>query len=989
MNKLIRFCIKHQIPVFMAVIAFFVIGIFSAFTMKVDFLPTLQKRKLLVSVEYEGISAKEIKSLVTIPLEDSLGSLTGLKKISSVSRDGLSLISVEFHWGTDIDIALVECRELIDAAYSVLPARCKKPSVKAIESINESLTIAMIPLDNDLKYGRYIADYDIKPRFQRVNGVGLVSISGGEKEQIEVRVSKDKLDSHQLTLETISNVISAANFEYPAGTINEGEKKLSVKTSGLYTDINQIGKTPILYNEGGLLRLSDIAEVVDSVKEKETFFLYQGKECIKIGIKKNNDASPLKLSKEIKSEINSLKDLYGNYYSFEIINDLSEQIKSSIMSLLVSAIIGCITVFLVILYFLKSVRLSIIISTVIPVCSVVSISLLSIFGKSINIMSLSGLAIGLGMVIDCSAVVIENIQKKYISIAESNQKSTLSDFEIISSAVEEVAKSNIGSTATTVIVFIPVFFLKGILGELFTDLAIAIISSITVSCILSLTYIPAMCSLNPKFLKKSIKNPKLVDYLEKKYRKNLFSLFRKKGIVFIIIFLCFAVGIGSLFFIKFELLPSLNSNTVIADISFPQGSTIKNIQEKSVFVQENLSKINNVKSISISGGVESDDYEYLSSQSAVKEKVRFTVVTKGNSNTKQEVINLFNNLRDDVSISNKTDLLSEILEINNNDYVVWADSEDELSESLKKYSDIEYQLQPNLIDSEYTFIPDRVANARFSVSALSTANLAYSLLEGIQSAPFYKDGRQIPILVKINKDDIKTVDDLENSYVQLENSILPLKNFGRVEIKQNEKILYRYNRKDAKILHDAKFESEPADENIISLKKNDITEMIGDGSILIIIVILLLYLVMGAQFESFSIPFILMIALPPAFSGAFLFLFLFNQTLNINSIIALVVLFGTSVNNTILLYESCTLNSKITQNSIIRNCVSKLRSLLVTNLTTIFALIPFAVDPKHVNAQSSMSLAIIGGLIVSLVLVLFVIPVLFTKTLKNKENLNE
>lgn len=971
----------------MAVIAFVAIGIFSAFTMKMDFLPTLQKRKLLVAAEYEGIAAKEIKTLVTIPLEDAFGSLTGLKKISSVSRDGLSLISIELHWGTDIDIALVECRELIDTAYSILPARCNKPTVKAIESINECLTIAMIPLDNDLKYGRYIADYDIKPRFQRVKGVGLVSISGGEKEQIEVRVSKDKLDSRQLTLEAISNVISSTNFEYPAGTITEGEKKLSVKTSGLYTDITQIGQTPVLYNEGGLLRLSDIAEVVDTVEEKETFFLYQGKECIKIGIKKKSDASPLAVSKEIKNEIQNLKKLYGNYYSFEIINDLSEQIKSSIVALLISAIIGCIAASFVIYYFLKSLKLSSIISTVIPICSLVSIGILNLSGKSTNVMSLSGLAIGLGMVIDCSAVVIENVQKKYIS--ESNSKNELTDFEIISSAVGEVAKSNIGSTITTVIVFIPVFFLKGILGELFIDLAIAIISSIIASCVLSLTYIPAMCSLNTESLKKNLNNSKLVNYLETKYSLILNQLFRKKWIVIVIISTCVVVGVSSLFFIKFELLPSLNSNTVIADISFPQGATIKTIQEKSEVIQENLLKISGIESISISGGVERNDYEYLASCSAVKEKVCFTVVTNGNADAKQAVDKLFNNLRYDISISNKTDLLSEILEINTADYIVWADSENDLSNILQEYSGVDCQIIPNLINSEYTFIPDRVANARFAVSALSTANIAYYLLEGIQTAPFYKDGRQIPILVKINKDDIKNIEDLEYSYIQMENSVLPLKNFGKIEIRQNEKILYRYNRKDAKILHNAIFQKELENENLISLKANDINEMIGDGSILIIVVVILLYLILGAQFESFSIPIILMIALPPAFSGAFLFLFIFNQTLNINSIIALVVLFGTSVNNTILLYESCTLTPKISNESIINNSVIKLRSLLVTNLTTVFALIPFSIDPKNVNAQSSMSLAIIGGLIVSLILVLFVIPVLFSKTIKSKECLNE
>ena len=988
MSKVIRFSTEHPIPILMCTLFFVLMGIFSAFVIKADFLPILQKRNLLVSAEYEGITAKEIKNLVTIPLEDALGSLGGVKEMTSVSRDGVSLISIEFHWGIDIDMALVECREIIDTTFSVLPARCKKPTVKAIDSINESITIAMIPLDNDLKYGRYIADYDIKPRLQRINGVGAVSVIGGEKDLIEVRVEKDKMDSKQLTLESIANAISATNFEYPAGTINEGEKTISVKTSGLYTNINEISKTPILYNEGGLVRISDIAEVVDTILEKETFFIYNGQECIKIGIKKKNDASPINVSNEIKKELEVLKNTYGKYYFFTVINDLSNQVKASILSLFLSALIGGIVAALVIYYFLSSLKISIIISTVIPICCLISLCVLYVFGKSINIMSLSGLAIGIGMVVDCSAVVIENIQKKIIVLETLKEERCCSDKEIIIKGTEEVALSNIGSTLTTAVVFIPVFFLQGILGELFIDLSIAITSSIVASCVLSLTYVPTMCSLCTNSLKKNVKERKLVEYLKARYNKHLIFLFKRNVFVLLIGLILVCLGVCSFCFINFEILPTLSSNTIVAEIIFPQSFTLENIQKNVLYIQNDLEKLEYINSISIDGGVEKDDYEYLALPSSVKEKVRFTVVFKGKQIEKEKIISIFNSLRYEVFITSKTDLLSEILSMNNNDYIIMADSEEELRNAIKKLSCTDFKVYPNYISSEYNFVPDRISNARFSVSALSTANFAYSILEGINAAPFYKEGREIPIHVKVKKDSIKSIEDLENSYIQIENNILPLRSFGKFELKQNEKILYRYNRKDAKILQNIKTEIEES-ETLISLKELDMKEMIGDGTLLVLIVILLLYLIMGAQFESFLIPIFLMIALPPAFAGAFFSLAIFNQSLNINSIIALVILFGTSVNNTILLYEVCISHKKITSETIIDDCVSKIRSLLVTNFTTIFALVPFAIDPNHINAQSSMSLAIIGGLLVSLIIVLFVIPIIFSKVLINRKIDNE
>jgi multidrug efflux pump subunit AcrB len=453
-------------------------GIISAFAISFDFLPVIQGRNILVSANYDGIAAVEMRSLVTMPMEDAFASLKGLKSISSTTRDGLSILSIELHWGSDIDMAIVESREIIDRCYETLPSGCGKPQViKNDASRRDTVTIAIIPLDGDLRYGRYITDTDIKPRFQRLNGVGIVEVSGGEKEEIHVRIYRDKLEGRGLTLQNVADMLSSSNFEYPAGTIREGENDLAVKTSGLYTTIDDIGKTPLDFS-GGLLRINDIAEVVRAIERKETFFLYNGLECIKIGIKKKNAASPLRVSEYVIKELDLLSGIYGSWYRFEVIENMALQIKSSLISLLLSSLAGILTTTLTIRLFLKSWKLSLVVASIIPVSIAVSIAALFLCGKTINTMSLSGIALGIGLVIDSAIVVVENVQKNLQTVTEDKYE------QAVISGANALVASNTGSAITTVIVFIPLFFITGLLGQLFSDIAVAVISAIIVSFIL-------------------------------------------------------------------------------------------------------------------------------------------------------------------------------------------------------------------------------------------------------------------------------------------------------------------------------------------------------------------------------------------------------------------------------------------------------------------------------------------------------------------------
>lgn len=975
--------------------AVILLGILCTFIIPVDFLPAISSRNLLVAAEYPGISAADMRSMVTIPLEDAFASLRGLKSAVSVSRDGLSLLSLELHWGQDIDMALTESRELIDLCYETLPSGCAKPVVLRNDAgEKDTLTIAVIPLDGDLRYGRRIAETDIKPRFQRLSGIAQVRVSGGEKEEIQVRFRRSELESRHLTLQSAADIISSSNFEYPAGTIREGERELSVKTSGLYTSLDEIKSTPLAYNEGGLLRVEDIADTVRTSAEGESFFLYNGLECIRIGIQKKTEASPLEVSRLAKEEIEILKNIYGAWYEFEIISNTADSIVESLVSLLFSALAALLAAGIVVYVFLKSIRFSIVIALIIPISAAFSIIALSICGESLNIMSLSGIAIGIGMVIDAGTVAIENIQRA-LNSAGKDPGETLME-EIITNAANGVALSNFGSTLTTVIVFIPVFFIGGLLGELFSCLAIAVIASISSSCLLSFTYVPALCMITKGIKKKENSNTAFIGIAEKKYESLLKRIFARKWYALIPLGLCLITGVISLAFIRYQLLPEIRTKTIGWEIPFPPDTGLPAMLAQAQEITGILQQEQYINSIEISAGLEHDDFPTLARPGEYGEKLRITASLGIPAEAGIEKIRAIFEGSGLTPVFNKQqDTLSQLLEISADTSIVRGDSPERLTSLTEGLTEKGAEIIPRLTRTESVFTPNRLAGARFSVSARYMAAVARDALEGVFAVSYYEKGREIPLRVLFRSEDIASIEDLENTMVPLEEDQVPLRILGSITGEIREQVLYRYNRRDAKeIRFPVSTDIIPAEQmegcDLVSPGTTELNEMIRSGLLLLMVTILLLYLTMGAQFESFIIPLLLLISLPPAFSGAFLFLLISDNSMNINSIIALVILFGISINNSILLYESCispkAMGRNIDRKSIIDSCRNKLQAILITNTTTIIALIPFAIDPLHINAQTSLSIAVIGGLLFSTILVLTVVPVCFLYVLPEQKN---
>ena len=983
-NPVIEFSCKHPVSVLSVLLAITVLSCISLKTIGQNYLPKTGDRYLLVSTEFEGVSAEQMRKLVTIVVEDAVASLKGVKNISSTTRDGLSLICLELHWNTDSALALSQCRSLLDSAYSVLPSDCKKSEVRFFDATSSAcFTILMRPKDGDLSYARYLADKDIKGVLQRINGIASVKVGGGVKEEVHVVVDKTKSESLKMSLEGVAQVLSYANFDYPAGNIIEGNRETLFKTHALFDSLEQIESCPLVYADTGLVKLSDIARVEKGVEEKKSFFMFNGKEAICFDLYKKADDSPIALSREIKRQLQKLNSMYRDNFEFLLIRDTSTDLTESLFQLALSVAFGVLITIIVLLVFFRSVQLALLAGSIIPLTMLFSVFVLQVCGRTINILSVSGIAVGIGMVIDCTLVTIENVISRTKALSKSSPVGRRQIEDLVASAVTEVSLSSVGSTLTTIVVFVPMFFLPGLIGKLFFDLSLAVVSAIGFSCVLSLFYVSAVLTLLNKG--KNLANVKNLDTtkIQVFYKKVLTCVFKSKFIIPLIFGACIVLGALCIKTLPKEIMSATKVNYVEAKVLYPDGKSLSRLSEDSSLLTRLLLQEKQIEQVSVYGGLEKDDYESLFDFQNNEQMLFVLVKTRNQKSAVETLRAIFAQCGLEYEIQNQKSMLESLLNFDDDWFIVTAEDNQKLDELIESGKDGYKSVLPDLSVDEYDFKVDRFACARFGVSAVQVAGACRNALEGVYSSPLYKEGREIPLLVKYEDGQIADTDDLLAVRIGVENDFVQLGSLGSVENKTNTKIFYRYNRKDAKKI--ALKEGVVPEDDYINPAALEFDELMHSAIFILIVVVLLLYCVMGAQFESFLIPLLMIAALPPAFSGAFLALKISGQSLNINSVIALVVLFGTSVNNSIILYESIKGAKKIDRSSVINNSVRKLQSVLITSLTSILALVPFAIDPLNKISQQSMAVAIIGGLLLSLVVVLLVVPVILKKCLEVRE----
>lgn len=960
MDKLIKYSIKHPISTIMYFIIITIISIVSIITIPMDFLPNIKEHDLLVSIIYPGMSAEQIKEVVTIQSENAFSSLKGIKEISSVSRDNCAFIKIKLHDNININTALIDSRQIIDQLEQTLPEDCLKPEVDILNSDKNSIIkVSLTSKEKNIPTLRELAENALKHNLQTIQGIGKIKVFGGCVEQIEVLYDIQKAQSLNLSPEIISESIINTNFEYPAGSIKDNNNEYTLKTSSIFKRIDDINNV-LIPLEKTSVPLSEIATIKTTTSDKTSLAYENTNECILIDIHKKNNANPLLTASKIKSAIKNFQNEYPTI-NFKIINDSSIEIKKSIFSILISALISSLITYFVIYYFFRKKTISILLSIPIPLCIIFSILCLRIFGRSLNLFSLSGISIAIGMIVDPSIVIIENI------ILNNTKKN--SD-ELIYNSIQQVKSSTINSSLTTIIVFTPFFFFSGNFGELFSDLSISVISSIIFSALISLTLLPSCYKIFLSKYKIQNINLNLVEHSTSIYKNSLTKILDKKNKFFLLISL---ISISLLFvpfslLIKKEFSPITKSKNITFTLDFPANYSITKIEDEIKKILNSFTNNFPKCDINTTSGIEVNDYDKLADVFFNQNSVTFNIKLDSYK-SKNAVTNFFKNKTFPIHEINSQDLITKALDINSI-YIFSSQNKNDLKEFSKKYPDA----IPALNVKEHIFTPNDQTLNYFNITKAEISNYLYYSLEGIQSGYFSKANKQIPIYVKPSS----KISDLNQVHYFSNQKNIKLTSLGKITITENDKILYRYDRKDSKIILSPPKEQQ----NIISTSNQKLKEIIYSSILILLFVIILLYCLLGAQLESFKIPIILFLSIIPGFTGAMFALLITGNSLNINSLLSLIVLSGIAINNSIILLEALSEKNNLTKQQAITLLSKKVRPILITTITTILALLPFILIKDISPSQCSMSIALCGGLLFSVISSLVYIPFFIFKEQK-------
>ncbi len=1010
MRALIAAALKRPTATCMVFIGIMILGVAAALNLRLELLPELAIPRLTVSTSYPGLPASEVRSLITIPLEDQLASVKGVRRLASVSRDALSIITLEFSWGEDMVSAAVRTREGIDVAYSALPSDAGKPQVLATEAGERPIAIVAIrPRGGDLAFARRLGEREIKTRLQQVDGVGSVVLTGGAVEEVVVSVDQAGMASKGLTLTDVATLVARNNYDYPTGTIIQGSQEYLVKAAGAVTDPAALG-TFRFSGAKSALRLSDIARISLDQRERMSFFQVDGKEAVGLSVLKRKGASPIRVAGGLRQEVSRLQTAYGKDLDISVVSDGSLFISASLRGLALSILAGSLIAFLVLIVFIRDVRTSSLLMLSLPIAITVTLLALQVFGRTINIMSLGGIALGIGMIVDNNVVILENLQKRHLG-ARATEDSVLRH-------TLELASSRLGSTLTLVVVFLPVIFLPGLLGALFTDLSLSVIFAQVTSFLTSITLMPVLFLLLEH---RAAARPqrRTRAWSDRRFRRTLISSLRRPWTIAAAVVILTAVGALCVPLLGFEFMPAQDTGEIDVSITMPYGTELERTATVSIDAARGLLQLSDVQRVFSRAGGEPGDAQYCADPEERREIIHVRAVLKSRRLHSTRVVAAL--IRSSLVLESASvevglpgSLIAPLLGLGRGGraIVVNGATQEEAQSRAKTVSGrfaegnavplARIGIQPEGDRPEVRLLPYRDAVTLAGLSLSDLAQTVRNAITGDYPSHMVIEGRELDVRVRIDRRQASRPEDLPAIVVGTPGgSESRLSELVAIRFEPAAPALFRRDRADAVIVT---ADAEPGKDGAVAAVIGSLEHRFdwvrsAEGSVLsenlnallaaFGLVIVLLYLVLGAQFESFLLPALLLTALPLSFSGIGIALAVSGKPISFDSALGIIVLFGIAVNNSIILYETYSARRKAgvpMVAAIYQGTSDRMRPIIITMLITVFSLLPVAIDISQTSAESGMAVAIIGGLFVSTVLTLLVLPRLFIAYFRGRGN---
>jgi len=1011
--------VKRAVTYIMVFIAITAFGIVSLLRLKPELLPDITFPTAAVIVTYSGVGPEDIETLIICPVEESVATVNRVKEIRSSCREGIGITTIDFEWGTNMDVAVSDIREKISLVKATFPEDADEPVVFKFDL--SMMPILFVGLSGELNPGqmREIAEDKVEPRLERIDGVAMADTHGGLEREIQIRLNRKRMEAFGLSIERVVDVISAENLNLPSGDIKDKQNEYLIRTLGEFRSVDEIGNIVVSTRGTAPIYLRDIATVEDSFKDKETEMRLNGKPSVMILIQKRTRANTVETADKVKKEIMRLNRELPRGVRLEIIMDQSEFIKKSISNLSNVAVQGGILAILVLLFFLRSLRPTLIISLSIPFSIVACFVALYFAGLTLNMMSLGGLALAVGMLVDNSIVVLENIFR-HREEGEPAREGAIW-------GTREVAMPIIASTLTTIVVFLPIFFVPGIAGVLFKEQALTVTLSLTVSLFVALTLIPLLAS---RLIVVRANNPsekmgsgvyRLVGnwlkWLDNRYQNILNWCLDHRRLTII--------GVGSLFITSLilvwplrlvgtEFMPKIDQGRIEINLELPVGSRLEATEEvvKKVekIVQDYTPELKYVRSRIGTGmgfgGQRAGSHTAQVAVELVDLKQRNRSQWEIMAMLRKELRNIpgvrmnFGGGRGGRMIMGLAGSPISV-EIYGYDF----EKAKKLSEQVKQI----VEGTPGVVDVETDFeeakpefqiYVDRKRAASLGLNVSSIAHTIQSNIYGKVATQFRQRGEEYPILVRLQESDRKGIEDVKNIPIFIsQGKRIPLGTIAEIRPAKGPVTI---NRKTQERLITVTADYEGRDlgaviRDISGRLKNIVVPqdfsivMAGEAKeqresfmwlgIALLGAILLVYMVMASQFESLLDPFIVMFTFPMAIIGVIWILFFSHTTFNIIAFVGVIVLSGIVVNNGIVLVDYVNLlraRGLELKEAIVQGGRARIRPVLMTALTTILAMTPMALGiGEGAELRFPLARAVVGGLTVATFFTLVFIPVLY------------
>ena len=1013
MGALSKIAVERPITLLMSTLIFVGFGIYGLQNLRLNLYPDVSFPTITVYTSYEGVAPEDIETLVTRPIEESVGSISGIRRIRSLSSQGASVVKLNFNWGTDLYEAENDVRKQLGFVERSIPDDAQSPLVFSYDPNQEPIVV--LTLTSNARSPRDLRTYAnqiLEQRIERVNGIASVETSGGLERQINVTIDNEKMRLYDITIAEIAAKLAQENIQVPAGQLSEGNTIYSLRTIGEFKNIYQIRNTIITVREGQALLLKDIAVVDDGIAQPIGNVHIDGEDGVILNVYRQSDANVVSAATDVIESLDDIKRSLPQDVQIKVLTNKAEFIQQSIQNLLLTGIQAVILVVLILLAFLRSGRSALIIAISIPVSIITTFMVMDFADLSLNIISLSGLTLAVGMVVDDAVVVLENIFRFREDGADRKTASIM--------GAREVAVPVVVSTLTTLVVFLPILFVPGIAGFLFRDLALTISFSLTVSSLVALTLIPMMTSL---FFREEKTNfeatnklavilSNLLEKLEDQYRFLLNRLIQRSGLVVFAALLLFGATLPIFYQLGGEFFPRVDENAFTLEVQREPGVNLfeleRSIRQVESIIQQQVPEARLV----VADYGDKEGVEGADNPGGYRGTIRVELVGQKERKRGQFEItqSLLGSLEQVPGVQIKELIIDPLSPDGENGLMVQIFGYDpelkkELTEGVKeRLSSIEGVV--NLFSSsdqgrpELRLIMDRERISRVGMNTNQVASAVSDAVKGNVATSFVDQGVEFEVLVELDPKDKSETLDLSNIQIQTPAAgWMPLKNLARLERYTGPTNVMRINQERVTEITaelagtDLKAASDQArllldqvdwpDGYRYELAGTAEEQAESFGFLLLAFAIagILTYMVMASQFESLVEPFIIIFTIPLALTGVLLMLWATGTSISVTSMVGLILLTGIVVNNGIVMIDYI----KILQargmersQAIVTGAVRRLRPILMTAFTTILSMVPLALEiGSGSETWSPMARTVIGGLTMSTLLMLFVVPCLY------------